>query len=232
MRAVIMALALLLCATAASASERSDHLNACQNWTDLEKSAISCTELIRSSSFAKADVAALFMNRGAIKARLGLFDEAKADLMYARHLNASLEDLPFWLGFVAMETGEYRTALAHFDVFLATRPDHTIARVNRAVALWSTGESESAIAALDDVTQRAPQHASAWYQRGLMQAALGRIKPAMNDFRQAMNLKENPEYMKCAAAAVLAADDQNRGKKDAAIADECQATIVEKPADK
>jgi tetratricopeptide (TPR) repeat protein len=231
MRAIIMALGLLLGATAASASERSDHLNACQNWTDLEKSAISCTELIRSNSFAKGDVAALFMNRGAIKARLGLFEEAKADLMYARNLNAGLEDVSFWLGFASLETREYKTAAEHFDAFLARKPDHTIASVNRAIALWSTGETESAIAALDEVTQRSPDHASAWFQKGLMQAALGRIKPAMNDFHKAMNLKDNPEYMKCTAAAVLAADDKNRGKKDAAIANECQATMFEKPQD-
>jgi tetratricopeptide (TPR) repeat protein len=230
MRALLIACATFLSITLAAASPPADKLEACVNWSDMKRTEITCTDMIESRTYAGGDLARLFVHRGAIRAKLGAFVEAKADLTSARGIDPASVTPHFWLGYIAMATKQYKSAVEYYDVYLASLPDSPVARTNRAVAVWSLGDAGGAFSELARVTESKPEYANAWFQRGMMLAALGRIKPAMNDFRKAYDIEQSSQHTRCMTAAILASNDENLGKPDAAIADSCRAVVFSKPA--
>jgi tetratricopeptide (TPR) repeat protein len=230
MRAFLIACATILSITAAAASPPVDKLEACVNWSDMKRTEITCTDMIESRAYSGADLARLFVHRGAIRAKLGALQEASADLNNARGIDPASVAPHFWLGYVAMAAKQYENAIEYYDVYLAKIPDSPVARTNRAIALWSLGDTNGAFSELGQVTQSKPEYANAWFQRGVMLAGLGRIKPAMNDFKKAYDIEQSPQHTKCVCAAILAANDENLGKQDAAIESACRGKVFAKPA--
>ena len=230
MRALLIACVTVLSITAAAASPPADKLEACVNWSDMKRTEITCTDMIESRIYDGADLARLLVHRGAIRAKLGALQDARADLNNARGIDPASVTPHFWLGYLAMAEKQYRSAVDYYDVYLARFSDSPVARTNRAIAIWSLGDTNGAFAELAQVTRSRPDFANAWFQRGMMLAGLGRIKPAMSDFKKAYDIEQSPQHTKCVSAAILAANDENLGKPDAAIADACRAMVFAKPA--
>ena len=92
-------------------------------------------------------------------------------------------------GIIYMRRGSVGLALSDFDAAIRLQPDLAEGYINRGAALLVRNDLEGAIAAIDQGLQHDPeQPALAYYNRGIANEDLGRLREAYRDYRRASEL--------------------------------------------
>jgi tetratricopeptide (TPR) repeat protein len=88
-----------------------------------------------------------------------------------------------------LEVGEFSQAEEVLTQLITDLPDFAEAWNRRAVLYYMVGEYEKAIADCEMVVKLNPVHFGAWHGLGLSHAALGAYVPAIQAFRQALEIQ-------------------------------------------
>ena len=137
----------------------------------------------------KPDYAEAYNNRGAVKDKLGRYDDALADYAEAIRLKPDHASPYFNLGTVKAKLGRYDDALADYAEAIRLKPDHDGAFYNRGIAKAKLGRYEDALADYAEAIRLKPDHDGAYNNRGAVKDALGRYDDALADYDEAIRLK-------------------------------------------
>ena len=88
--------------------------------------------------------------------------------------------------------GNYKGAIADYDIFIRLKPDDADAYYNRGNAKGKLGQDFAAIADYDIFIRLKPDDADAYYNRGVAKGKLGQHFAAITDYDIAIRLK--PDY--------------------------------------
>ena len=168
---------------------------------------------------SKLEVA--YHDSGIIRASLGAYDAAIADLSQAIELKPNDQDLFNDRGVAKWNKGDLDGAIADYNQAIATNPK-TAARSyrNRALLKNGKGDKDGAIADYDQAIELEPNNAYAYNKRGELKRAKGDSDGAIADFTAAIGL--DPK---------LALAYKNRGDAKQAKGDTAGATEDFKRAD-
>ena len=106
----------------------------------------------------------------------------------------------FLRGWVKDELGDYKGAVADYDIAILLNPSDADAYLNRGVAKNKLGQYFAAITDFDTAIRLNPDYADAYYNRGVAKDKLGQRTAAIDDYDTAIQLKPD-----------LAQDYLNRG---------------------
>ena len=95
-------------------------------------------------------------------------------------------------GRLAYERGEYKDAIADYDIAIDKNPNDAETYYLRGLARKSLNQAEEAIGDFDDALRLDPEHTEAYYWRGDMKGGLKRYEEAIGDFDDVIRL--DPEY--------------------------------------
>ena len=137
----------------------------------------------------KPDYAEAYNNRGAVKDKLGRYDDALADYAEAIRLKPDHANPYFNLGTAKAKLGRYDDALADYAEAIRLKPDHDGAFYNRGIAKAKLGRYEDALADYAEAIRLKPDHDGAYNNRGAVKDALGRYNDALADYDEAIRLK-------------------------------------------
>jgi tetratricopeptide (TPR) repeat protein len=168
---------------------------------------------------SKLEVA--YHDSGIIRAALGAYDAAIADLSHAIELKPNDQDLFNDRGVAKWNKGDLDGAIADYNQAIAINPK-TAARSyrNRALVKNSKGDKDGAIVDYDQAIELEPNNAYAYNKRGELKRAKGDLDGAIADFTVAIGL--DPK---------LALAYRNRGDAKQAKGDTTSATEDFKRAD-
>ncbi|MFO7609826.1 MAG: tetratricopeptide repeat protein [Candidatus Krumholzibacteriia bacterium] len=121
---------------------------------------------------------------------------------------------PYNEGVALQAAGRLAEAEDKFRLALATAPDLVSARYNLALVLVQRGQTEEALAALEDLTARRPAALDIRFARGHALFAAGRFAEAAVQFRQVLDA--DPQHRR--AAFSLARSLEEDGATAAAVA--------------
>ena len=113
------------------------------------------------------------------------------------------------------DLGDYKGAIADYDIAIRINPDLASAYNNRGMAKDDLGQHFAAIADYDSAIRLKPDYANAYNNRGIAKSDLGQHFAAIADFDNAIRLK--PDYAKAYYNRGLA--KQKLDQHFAAIAD-------------
>lgn len=115
--------------------------------------------------------------------------------------------------------GLYEQAIGHFDSYLALN-DSAVVKSSRAMCLFSLGNTDEALAALEAITTETPDFGPAWANIGLIKEITGDMDAAEQAFQQAIKADPDDEYgSKSYAESHLAALAASKGAAANADAD-------------
>lgn len=142
------------------------------------------------------DLPALYGSRAEIYRASGQLDSAQADYQEALTLEPTYAEAHYGLGLVYQAKGEDEAALAAVDQALRYQPDLKEAGLFRADVLARQRQWQAADDAYSRVIVQQPS-AEAYTRRGLTREALGAEEAALEDFKQATDLKptHTPAWM-------------------------------------
>ena len=106
----------------------------------------------------------------------------------------------FLRGWVKDELGDYKGAIADYDIAILLNPNDADAYLNRGVAKNKLGQYFAAITDFDTVIRTKPDYADAYYNRGVAKDKLDQRNAAIADYETAIRIKPD-----------LAQDYLNRG---------------------
>ncbi len=119
-------------------------------------------------------------------------DEALAHYEEAIRLHPQQTAARNNLGLLLMERGRSDDALAHYDAALLADPGFVSARINRANALMSLARAEEALRDYDAVLASGSSvPAEIHLYRGMVLSRMGRHRPAVDAFRQALRIRDD-----------------------------------------
>ena len=95
----------------------------------------------------------------------------------------------FRWGWVKVELGDYKGAIADYDKVIRLKPDFALAYLNRGSAKGKLGQDSAAIADYDTAIRLQPDFADAYVSRGSTKALLGHYDTAIVDLDTAIRLK-------------------------------------------
>ncbi len=111
--------------------------------------------------------------------------EAKEELERALEHKPQDSEGQGLLGVVYFRLGLYPRAIAIYLEIVRDWPEAITPKLNLSLCYLKTGQPSSALALLDDVIQRVPDHSRAWGYRGLALERLDRLEEAENAFQRA-----------------------------------------------
>ncbi len=145
------------------------------------------------------------MSGDAASARTALIAFAVVTAIFAlfAYMRTRVEDVPgdyhVRKGNYRLEDGQYRQAIAEFELALEKTPRHREAHFGVAVTYIRMEHLEDAVAKLDEVVEIDPGFGAAYANRGIVQDRLGRHRQAIDDYRQAVELDpelaEGPSWL-------------------------------------
>ena len=94
-------------------------------------------------------------------------------------------------GFLASERGDYKDAIADYDIAIDKDPNYAEAYYLRGLAQKSLGEQEKAIVDFDDAVRLNPNHIEAYYSRGDAKFSLQQYEEAIIDFDDVVRLSHD-----------------------------------------
>ena len=159
--------------------------------------------------------AEVYNDRGALKGRLGQYEDATADLDQAIHLDPDLAEAYINRGKAKHGAARHEDAIADFDQAIRLRPDLAQAYSNRGATKNILGRYEDAIADFDRVIRIDPDHAEGYFYRGNANLGLGRHEAAVADYTHAIRL--NSEFVDAYSNRAVA--KRAMGRHEDAIAD-------------
>lgn len=87
----------------------------------------------------------------------------------------------------------YQQALDYFDQYLKLN-DSAVVKANRAMCLLYSGDADAALAALQKLTEEAPDYGPAWANIGLIREYQGDQEAAKEAYQKAIDADPNDEY--------------------------------------
>lgn len=164
---------------------------------DAKRAAAACTRLLEATDTSSPARAKWLAKRALHEQRLGLLDEAVADLGRAIELTPS--DPEFYLERGAVHGGleDFDSALADFDHAIALDPRPGIGYTNRATVLEKKGEYARSLSDYDRAVKLIPENWVAWDGRCWVRAIVGNdLHGALNDCNRALSLNPaNPNSL-------------------------------------
>ena len=133
----------------------------------------------------RPDYADAYNDRGALKGKLGQYEDAIVDLDQAIHLDPSMPEAYVNRGKAKHGVARHDDAIADFDQAIRLRPDLTQAYSNRGATKNILGRYEDAIADFDQVIRIDPNHAEGYFYRGNANLGLRRHEAAVADYTHA-----------------------------------------------
>lgn len=103
-------------------------------------------------------------------------------------------DALFARGLVQLRLSALNDALATFDEIVKRRPAFAEGWNKRATIYFLLGQSDKSLADCDEVLKRNPRHFGALSGAGQIQMQLGRLRPALQFFRRAVEVHPNLEW--------------------------------------
>ncbi len=155
-------------------------------------------------------------------------------IKYSKHINPP----SFYLGVRALELGDYKEAIAHFNTAINDNPKSSSSLSNRGLAKAKLNRFEEAIVDYTSAIEHNPRYEFAYINRGGVKLNIGDIGGALKDYNKA--LKINPKnidtyLLRCSIYSYLkifeqALDDANSALKinsesEAALNLRCLANI-------
>ena len=95
----------------------------------------------------------------------------------------------FLRGWVKDELGDYKGAIADYDIAILLNPNDADAYLNRGKAKGKLGQHFAAITDYDIAIQIKPNYADAYYNRGVAKDNLGQHNAAITDYDTAIQIK-------------------------------------------
>src|SRR5271157_1461459 len=177
-----------------------------------------------------------YAKRDATYKNLGKFKDAIADYTKAIKLDSTsyiydptlhFANAYFGRGIVYYKMGDLDKAIMDFDSTLFLSGNHSLAALNKAIALGDARRYDSAIVwytkAIEWLSPMeydgAQEHA--YFGRGLLYSQTGRIDSALKDFNEAIRQRPDDHYARLHRGNVL----RSQGKYDEAIADYQNASV-------
>ena len=99
------------------------------------------------------------------------------------------------LGYLQVNTGNYKQGIALFDELIRANPKVIAAYLGRGTAYALMGDLDQAIKDFSKAIQSDPTVADAWKRRGQARAARGYDRDAIEDFNRAEALSVDHEVM-------------------------------------
>lgn len=161
--------------------------------------------------------------RATVYHKLGLLDEALADLDRAVELDPKNPRLRNNRGFLRLSKQQFVEALADFEEANRLAPQYASAYNNRGLVEIAQGRFRQALVDLDKALERDPNYVDAYNNRGFAYLQLGRLDRALSDFNQAIEL--NPQYVNAFNNRGLA--KQQLGDVAGAVTDFTQAMMLD-----
>ena len=87
----------------------------------------------------------------------------------------------------------YQQAIDYFDQYLKLN-DSAVVKANRAMCLLYSGDADAALAALQKLTEEAPDYGPAWANIGLIREYQGDQEAAKEAYQKAIDADPNDEY--------------------------------------
>ena len=119
--------------------------------------------------------------------------EMLAQMGTAKPLSEGKQSTPaetyFLRGWVKDELGDYKGAIADYDVAIQLNPNDADAYLNRGVAKNKLGQYFAAITDFDTAIRLKPDYADAYYNRGVAKDKLGQHTAATADYDAALQIK-------------------------------------------
>ena len=125
-------------------------------------------------------------NLGISLAAAGRYDEAVQYLIYATELNARSINAHIALGHTYFKLDDFNKSAREFRRTLDLAPRDFVSANDLAVALFRSGETAAAVAAINESLRLKSDFPDALNNRGMMLHSLGRYKEARDDFRNAI----------------------------------------------
>ena len=144
--------------------------------------------LDRMLEMSPNDVGGL-LHRGETLARMGLNDQARADLLEVLALmptGGGAHRALYRLGHIALAEGDLVGAHAQFDRLVAMAPDHAMARCDRGITNAALGRDEQALEDLQTVMATAPWLTQANAHLGFVLIRMDRKEEACAAFKRAL----------------------------------------------
>ena len=121
------------------------------------------------------------------------------------------------------EMGDYKDAVADYDLALKFNPQYARAYSNRGIAKDKMGDYKDAIADYDQAIEIRPQYAAAYSNRGVTKNKMGGYRDAIADYDRAIEI--SPQY--AAAYNNRGVSKRKMGDYKGAIADYDRAIEIE-----
>jgi tetratricopeptide (TPR) repeat protein len=155
---------------------------------------IQALQLIADRVPASADRSYAYQAR--LFAKLQEFEQALAALDQAIQLAPLDDTLVVLRGDIHQQANDYSKALRDYTSVVDDHPEAVTARMNRADVLRATGSTDFALADINEALKHEPRSARLLYKRGLLLTDLRRMREAILDFRQVVQLAASAELRK------------------------------------
>lgn len=116
------------------------------------------------------------------------FSEAEADATQVITLDPANPEAHYTRGTIRQLQGQPAAAIEDYSAGLELKPEHTHARIGRAMCYLSRQNFQAVIDDCDKVIQQAPDAVKAYELRGTAQRTLGDLEAALADFNEAIRL--------------------------------------------
>ena len=126
-------------------------------------------------------------------------------------------------GVRALDSGDVKTAAAHFRAGVELAPDNPSVRQKLGTALSLMGDSRGALEQFEETVRRSPGFAQAHYSLGVLLAGSGRSQEAIERFSIAVRYEPNYVDARLRLADLL----QRSGRPDAALAQYAQIMAID-----
>lgn len=135
-----------------------------------------------------------FFGRAVSLNHRNIFNRAIADILMAQELEADQPDYHFQAGSIYFKAEKYEEAAREFGLSLKHQGNNDIfintekARYNQGVSFLMAKIYPDAIASFSELLAEDPQHAEAYYNRGVAHLKLGSKTDACPDFQKALEM--------------------------------------------
>jgi predicted O-linked N-acetylglucosamine transferase (SPINDLY family) len=126
---------------------------------------------------------------------LGRFEEAVACYNQVLAVRPNDPDALNARGNAFQDLKRYAEAFADYDQALALRPGHLDAMLNRGLALQALNRLDEAMTAFDEVLATDPNDAETLHHRGNLLFLFGRFEAALDDYRRALRIKPDIDWL-------------------------------------
>jgi tetratricopeptide (TPR) repeat protein len=127
--------------------------------------------------------------------RFGQNAEAEEAWNACLERDARFADAHHGLGTIAMQRGDYESAVEHLRRALESKPNLENARTDLGDALMHSGRMEEAAAVFQEAVERSPSEASSYFRLGQVQHRLGDHQAAKESFENALQLTQDASHI-------------------------------------